>query len=145
MPVPAMRTCASQLLCLHPPSAAQPRAVCGPPDLNPMPPYALATADRPGALQTPASARLLLQFFFSGVVLWLVLRALWCVAGNITVNELACRGRYEHLQDARGDFINRFDAGPAANCLQFWTSGLTEWRAARQPDAVVYNAAPGMG
>lgn len=58
----------------------------------------------------------------------LVVRALVCAAANLTTNELMRPARFGYLADSRDDtFLNPFDAGPAANCLQFW-------RAPRAPD-----------
>lgn len=68
---------------------------------------------------------------------YLVGRVFYCIAGNLTTAELLGRRKYAYLRDSEGTFFNRFDAGPAANCSEFWSSGLTEWQAARAPGVVV--------
>lgn len=68
---------------------------------------------------------------------YLVARFFYCIAGNLTTAELLGRRKYAYLRDGEGAFANRFDAGPAANCVQFWSSSLQDWRAARSPAAVV--------
>lgn len=51
----------------------------------------------------------------------LVVRALFCAAANLTTNELMRPSRFGYLADSRDEsFLNPFDAGPVANCLQFW-------------------------
>lgn len=58
----------------------------------------------------------------------LVVRALFCAAANLTTTELMRPARFGYLSDSRDDtFVNPFDLGPVANCLQFW-------RAPRSPD-----------
>lgn len=59
---------------------------------------------------------------------FLVARGLVCAAANLTTNELMRPSRFGYLADTRDDtFLNPFDRGPAANCLQFW-------RPSRSPD-----------
>lgn len=68
---------------------------------------------------------------------YLVGRVFYCIAGNLTTAELLGRRKYVYLRDSEGTFFNRFDAGPAANCTEFWSNGLLDWRAARAPAVVV--------
>lgn len=66
------------------------------------------------SLQVPAAALNIL----------LVVRALFCAAANLTTNELMRPSRFGYLADSRDEsYLNPFDAGPIANCLQFWRAG----------------------
>lgn len=55
--------------------------------------------------------------FMSG---FLLMRALFLAAANLTVNEWMNRHRYVHLHYTGAGFSNRFDRGVAANCYDFW-------------------------
>lgn len=60
--------------------------------------------------------------------IFLVARAAFCVAANLTVCELLTRKRYAYLtREATGAFVNPFDRGAAANCLQFWSGAEPDW------------------
>ena len=61
------------------------------------------------------------------VVAFLVGRQALCIAGNLTINELLNSHRYDYLRRDDGTFYNRFDRGPAANCLQFWGNKAAAW------------------
>jgi hypothetical protein len=54
--------------------------------------------------------------FMSG---FLLMRALFLAAANLTVNEWMNRHRYVHLHYTGAGFSNRFDRGVAANCYDF--------------------------
>jgi hypothetical protein len=57
----------------------------------------------------------------------LVVRALFCAAANLTTNELMRPSRFGYLADSRDEsYLNPFDAGPIANCLQFWRSAHSQ-------------------
>ena len=62
-----------------------------------------------------------------GVVAFLVGRQALCIAGNLTTNELLNSHRYDYLRRDDATFYNRFDRGPAANCLQFWGRKPVAW------------------
>ncbi|KAA6418532.1 MAG: hypothetical protein FRX49_11478 [Trebouxia sp. A1-2] len=61
------------------------------------------------------------------VVAFLVGRHAICIAGNLTINELLNSHRYDYMRRDDATFYNRFDRGPAPNCLQFWTSNQVAW------------------
>ncbi|KAL0039743.1 hypothetical protein WJX77_006684 [Trebouxia sp. C0004] len=61
------------------------------------------------------------------VVAFLVGRQAICIAGNLTINELLNSHRYDYMRRDDATFYNRFDRGPAPNCLQFWTSQQVAW------------------
>ena len=61
------------------------------------------------------------------VVAFLVGRHAICIAGNLTINELLNSDRYDYMRRDDATFYNRFDRGPAPNCLQFWTSKQVAW------------------
>ena len=62
------------------------------------------------------------------LVAYLLLRQLFCISANLTVNELLSRHRYSYLMhEADAAYYNRFDRGPAANCLQFWLKSKVDW------------------
>ena len=62
------------------------------------------------------------------LVAFLLLRQLLCISANLTVNELLSRHRYRYLMhEADAAYYNRFDRGPAANCLQFWSKSPVDW------------------
>ncbi len=61
------------------------------------------------------------------VVAFLVGRLAICIAGNLTINELLNSHRYDYMRRDDATFYNRFDQGPAPNCLQFWTSKQVAW------------------
>ena len=58
---------------------------------------------------------------------FLVCRQALCIAGNLTINELLNSHRYDYMRRDDDTFYNRFDRGPAANCLQFWRSPQVAW------------------
>lgn len=59
--------------------------------------------------------------------LFLVGRQIFCVASNMTVNELMCRKKYDHFKAPDGTFLNPFDQGLAPNCLVFWQEERPDW------------------
>ncbi len=68
-----------------------------------------------------------LQFPLLMVIAFLAGRQAICMAGNLTINELLNSHRYDYLRRDDDTFYNRFDRGPLANCLQFWSSGPVAW------------------
>ncbi|PSC69063.1 S-acyltransferase 23 [Micractinium conductrix] len=93
----------------------------------------------PGVVQTLAHvgvlARLwpgtLLAFFivipiFCGTT-FLLARQAFCVAANLTTNELILRRKYGYLQARDNSYCNPFDNGLAANCGQFWSEARPDW------------------
>lgn len=64
--------------------------------------------------------------FFIGC-LFLLGRALICIAANLTVNELMNRQRYSHFNHELAGYCNRFDRGLLYNCYQFWLSPAQDW------------------
>ena len=61
------------------------------------------------------------------VMAFLVGRQAFCIAGNLTINELLNSYRYEYMRRDDSSFYNRFDRGPVTNCLQFWSSKAVPW------------------
>ena len=61
------------------------------------------------------------------VMVFLVARQAFCIAGNLTINELLNAHRYDYMRRDDSTFYNRFDRGPLANCLQFWGSKAVPW------------------
>ena len=61
------------------------------------------------------------------VVAFLVGRHALCIAGNLTINELLNRHRYDHLKRDDDTFYNRLDRGPLTNCIRFWPSKPVAW------------------
>ncbi|EIE24971.1 hypothetical protein COCSUDRAFT_83664 [Coccomyxa subellipsoidea C-169] len=51
---------------------------------------------------------------------FILLRAAFCIAANLTTNEGIVNVRYAYLQGPDGKFWNYFDRGVLSNCLQFW-------------------------
>ncbi len=68
---------------------------------------------------------------------YLVFRFTYCICGNLTTAELLNKRKYAYLRDAADGFCNRFDDGVGVNCVEFWTSGVKQWREARAAAAVV--------
>ena len=58
---------------------------------------------------------------------FLVGRQAFCIAGNLTINELLNSHRYDYMRRDDSTFYNRFDRGPVANCLQFWSLKAVPW------------------
>ena len=61
------------------------------------------------------------------VMVFLVGRQAFCIAGNLTINELLNSHRYDYLRRDDGSFYNRFDRGPLANYLQFCSGRAVPW------------------
>ncbi|KAL3143272.1 hypothetical protein ABBQ38_002117 [Trebouxia sp. C0009 RCD-2024] len=61
------------------------------------------------------------------VTVFLAGRQAFCIAGNLTINELLNSHRYHYLRRDDGSFYNRFDRGPLANCLQFCSGKAVPW------------------
>ena len=61
------------------------------------------------------------------VMAFLVGRQAFCIAGNLTINELLNSHRYDYMRRDDSSFYNRFDRGPVANCLQFWSRQAVPW------------------
>ena len=55
--------------------------------------------------------------------LFILTRAAFCIAANLTTNE-SLVWRYPYLFSADGRYWNYFDRGVLANCLQFWVIGV---------------------
>lgn len=55
--------------------------------------------------------------------LFILLRAVFCISANLTVNESIVGKKYPYLQSADRQYWNYFDRGTLANCLQFWLVG----------------------
>jgi len=81
---------------------------------------------------------------------FLVARALLCIAANLTTNELMRPTRFGYLAEnfsgsgagSGGAFLNPFDHGPAANCVQFWRAPhAPDWGDVYQQHAEVGNLA----
>lgn len=51
---------------------------------------------------------------------FILIRAAFCIAANLTTNEGIVNVRYAYLQGPDGKFWNYFDRGVLSNCLQFW-------------------------
>ena len=51
---------------------------------------------------------------------FILMRAAFCIAANLTTNEGIVNVRYAYLQGPDGKFWNYFDRGVLSNCLQFW-------------------------
>ncbi|CAL8464042.1 g3577 [Coccomyxa elongata] len=51
---------------------------------------------------------------------FILVRAAFCIAANLTTNEGIVNVRYAYLQGPDGKFWNYFDRGVLSNCLQFW-------------------------
>ena len=100
-----------------------------------------ASSASPGTLLLAA-----LQIPLCTGTLFLLARALACVAAELTVNELAGRRRYRYLADERGRYCNRFDGGAPSNCWRFWTGGdvAADWSAELE-DGEARRAAGGPG
>ncbi|KAL4457408.1 hypothetical protein ABPG75_012273 [Micractinium tetrahymenae] len=85
--------------------------------------------------QVPALARLwpgtlltsLVVLFICLGTTFLLLRQCLCAAANLTTNELLLRHKYGYLKAADHTFLNPFDEGPAANCVQFWSEARPDW------------------
>jgi len=61
--------------------------------------------------------------------LFILLRAMFCISANLTVNESIVGKKYPYLQTRDRQFWNFFDRGMLANCLQFWLVGnpMPDW------------------
>lgn len=68
-----------------------------------------------------------LQVPLALVVAFLAARQAYCIAGNLTTNELLNLHRYQYLKRDDGTMYNRFDRGPVANCIQFWRCTADNW------------------
>ncbi|KAK9846402.1 hypothetical protein WJX81_003101 [Elliptochloris bilobata] len=71
---------------------------------------------------------------------FLMFRSVFCIAASLTTNELIGRGRYGYMKDADGRHHNRFDRGPASNCMQFWERGWPDWAAVYEEDERAHGA-----
>ncbi len=67
-------------------------------------------AGKPACVQVP----MIMGSFF------ILVRAAFCIAANLTTNEGVVNLRYAYLQGPDGKFWNYFDRGVLSNCLQFW-------------------------
>ncbi len=61
---------------------------------------------------------LIVQLFICLGTSYLLFRQCLCAAANLTTNELLLRHKYGYLKAADHTFLNPFDEGPAANCIQ---------------------------
>ena len=68
-------------------------------------------------------SRLVLQGPLMLGALFILTRAAFCIAANLTTNE-SLVWRYPYLFSADGRYWNYFDRGVLANCLQFWVTGV---------------------
>ncbi|KAG2492497.1 hypothetical protein HYH03_009162 [Edaphochlamys debaryana] len=60
----------------------------------------------------------------------LAARNTFCLLANLTANELINRDRYTYLNHEVYGYCNRFDRGPARNCLTFWLEREGDWAGA---------------
>ncbi len=55
------------------------------------------------------------------------LRQAFCIAGNVTPNELIVRSKYDYLKSADMLFYNPFDLGVVQNCIWYWSEERPTW------------------
>ena len=55
------------------------------------------------------------------------LRQAFCIAGNLTPNELLVRSKYDYLKGADMLFYNPFDLGIVQNCIWYWSEERPTW------------------
>lgn len=70
---------------------------------------------------------LLVQVPFTIAAIILSGRMAFCIAANLTVNELINRKRYTYLNHELAGYSNRFDRGTVHNCFQFWCEPSQDW------------------
>lgn len=54
-------------------------------------------------------------------------RQVFCIAGNLTPNELLVRSKYDYLKSKDLLFYNPFDAGVVQNCIWYWSTERPAW------------------
>ena len=74
---------------------------------------------------------------------FILVRAVFCISANLTVNESIVGKKYPYLQTADRQFWNFFDRGVLANCLQFWLVGnpRPDWALIYQREQQVHSPA----
>jgi len=55
------------------------------------------------------------------------LRQVFCIAANITPNELLVRSKYDYLKSKDMLFFNPFDLGALQNCVTYWSAQRPAW------------------
>jgi hypothetical protein len=58
---------------------------------------------------------------------YMALRAIFCIASNLTTSELIKRRELSHFNHESAGYCNRFDRGAGHNCLQFWFEPDQDW------------------
>ena len=74
---------------------------------------------------------------------FILVRAVFCISANLTVNESIVGKKYPYLQTADRQFWNFFDRGVLANCMQFWlvSNPRPDWALIYQREQQVHSFA----